>query len=263
MQTTGIRGIALASSSLGSVEANVQEPPLGRPLDGSLRRTETMPFTSTQLSRRLAGGVLVSCVLSTQPGCFLPLVSNVMHAVGADRIPPKFDGLSKSRVAIITLTDRSRYSEDINSRVMSRKLGEVLLEKVDNVRIVREDEVQQWRDTNGWENEDLAKMGSDLDADFVLAIQLRDLKLREGATLYRGSANVIVQVVDPTDGAELFRHEIDEFMYPKTAGQYTTETTESKFRKLYLTMLARQVGRLFHPYDLAETIALDGAIASQ
>ncbi|MEM9368489.1 MAG: hypothetical protein AAGD07_21045 [Planctomycetota bacterium] len=222
-----------------------------------------MPITSKRLSRRLAGGVLVSCVLASQSGCVLPLVSNVMHAVGADRVPPKFDGLEKSRVAIITMTDRSRYSEDINARLMSRKLGEVLLEKVDDVRIVREDEVQQWRDTHGWENEDLAELGGDLKADLVLAIQLRDLKLREGATLYRGSANVIVQVVDPADGSELFRHEIDDFMYPKTAGQYTTETTETKFRKLYLSMLARQVGRLFHPYDFAETIALDGAIASQ
>ena len=47
------------------------------------------------------------------------------------------------------------------------------------------------------------------------------------------------------------------------AGQYTSETSEPKFRKVYLRMLAEEIGRSFHPYDFTDRIASDGRIASQ
>ena len=41
------------------------------------------------------------------------------------------------------------------------------------------------------------------------------------------------------------------------------ETTEARFRKLYLGMLAKRLAQRFHPYDASEMFALDGVIASQ
>ncbi|MFG0288409.1 MAG: hypothetical protein ACF8CQ_09545, partial [Rhodopirellula sp. JB044] len=96
-----------------------------------------------------------------------------------------------------------------------------------------------------------------------LAIELTDMRLRDGATLYRGRAGVLLTVYDIAEKKVVFRKEIDEFTYPVNAGQYTSETTEPKFRKLFLGMLAQRIARVFHPYDFADTVALDGALASE
>ncbi|MEM9646023.1 MAG: hypothetical protein AAF989_13625 [Planctomycetota bacterium] len=207
------------------------------------------------------GMVLASMVLISQTGC-IGLASNLMHAVGADRIPPKYDGLEDQRVAVVTLTDASQYSNDSTSRFLSRSLGQILLGEVDDMRLVREDEIEQWRDVNGYDNFDFAKIGTDVKADKVVSVQISDMTLLDGASLYRGKANVLVEVIDPASGELLLREEIDEFTYPKNAGQHINETTEAKFERLYLTVLAEKIGRLFHPYDFGETVALDGRIAS-
>ncbi|MCC9644433.1 hypothetical protein LOC71_19345 [Rhodopirellula sp. JC740] len=220
-----------------------------------------MPIRFTLLSRT-AVCLLVSGLLLTQTGC-LGLMSNLMHAMGADQIPAECELLEDSKVAVVTFTDRSQYSEDIAARLLSRKVSDILLRKIDDISLVREDEIQEYRDTHGWENSDFLDIGQGVEAEKVLAIELSGMKLREGATLYRGTAAVTLTLLDVETESVVFRKEIDEFTFPSTAGQYTSETTESKFRKLYLQMLAERIGRVFHPYDFAETVALDGAIASQ
>lgn len=190
-------------------------------------------------------------------------MSNFMHAVGADQIPPECAELKDAEVAIVVMTDQSQYSDDIAARLLTRKLGGVLSQEVKGLELVRDDAIQQWRDTHGWDNVDYLKIGKGVDAEKLLVVELTNLRLRDGATLYRGRANVHVTLYDVKGEKTLFEKEIDEFTYPVNAGQYTSETTEPKFRKLYLDMLARRIARFFHSYDFADTVALDGAIASQ
>ena len=204
----------------------------------------------------------VALLLVTQPGC-VGLIANLVHAVGADRIPAEYEGLKDTKLAVVTVTDSSQYSDDVSARLLSRRVGNLLTQKVDNVRLVREDQIQQWRDTNGWDAVDFLSIGRGVEAEKVLGIELTNLQLREGATLYRGRADVTLSVLDVKTGEVLYSRDMEDFTYPSTAGQYTSETTESRFRKLYLDMLAKQICRAFHPYDFSETVALDGAIASQ
>lgn len=206
--------------------------------------------------------VLAGFFFSTQVGC-LGLMSNLMHAVGANRIPAQCDALQNSKVAVVTLTDQSQYSDDIAARLLTRKLREILLMEVKGVSLVHEDAVQQWRDTNGRDSTDYLRIGKDIQAEKVVAIELTDMRLRDGATLYRGRAGVVMRVFDVAEAKQVFKKELDEFTFPVNAGQYTSETTESKFRKLFLGMLANQIGRMFYAYDFADTVALDGSLASQ
>ena len=205
--------------------------------------------------------LVVGTILFTQAGC-LGLYSNLMHAVGADKVPAEYEGLEDSRLAIVTVTDGSQYSNDASARILSRRIGEILLKEVDDVTLVREDLIEQWRDSNGWDSIDFVAIGKGVKADKLLGIELTNLRLRDGATLYRGRADAIISVVDVATGEILYRRELDEFTFPTSAGQYTSETTEPKFRKLYLHMLAKQISRSFYPWDFNETIAIDGAIAS-
>lgn len=205
---------------------------------------------------------LLAALLMTQAGC-LGLYANLIHAVGGDKVPAEFEGLEDCRLAVVTVTDSSQYSDDISARILNRRIGDIFTDELDDVELVREDQIEQWRDTNGWDATDFVSVGRGVKADKVLGIELTNMRLRDGATLYRGRADVLIKVIDVKDGAVLFRREIDEFTYPVSAGQYTSETTEPRFRKLYLGMVAKQIARRFHPYDFSEYIAIDGAIASQ
>ena len=216
------------------------------------------------LLARAAGLVaLASLVTTTQPGC-LGVYANLMHAVGADKVPAEYNELEDSSVVIVTTTNSTHYSDDATARLLSRMVGDILLkEKLDDFTLVREDQVEQWRDTQGWESLDYQAMGRDLKADKVISIELSDLTLREGKTLFRGNANATIRVIDTASGKRVYRRSIDEFAFPVNSGQPTSETTESKFRKLYLGMLAKQIARSFHAWDMTEDFAMDSKIASQ
>jgi hypothetical protein len=207
---------------------------------------------------------MAACVgiLGTQTGC-VGLMANLVHAVGADKIPANYDGLKKSRVAIVTISDNSQYSDDLAARQLSRSVGEILLKEVDKLTLVREDEIEQWRDTNGRDNIDLLSIGQGVKADKVIGIELTNMRLREGKTLYQGRSDVSVSVIEVSHGGVVHTKQWEDFTYPVSSGQYTSETTEMKFQKLYLSILAKQIAREFYPYDMSETVALDAAIASQ
>ncbi len=219
-------------------------------------RTATSATIPTVLISALLGVVML-----TQAGCML--YANFVHAVGADKVPAKYDGLADTKLAIITVTDSSHYSDDVSARLLSRKVGEALTSELDDLSLVREDQIQQWRDTHGWDSIDYRAIGKGLNAEKVLGIELTNMRLRDGATLYRGRADVTLSVIDVESGDILYRGELDDYTFPMSAGQHTSETTEARFRKLYLGMMAKQISRQFHPYDQSELFALDGIMASQ
>ncbi|MCS7471115.1 hypothetical protein NZK35_31040 [Stieleria sp. ICT_E10.1] len=207
------------------------------------------------------GLTAVACILvSTQAGC-LGLLSNLIHASGADKVPAAYEGLEDSRVAVVTLTENSQYSDDVSARILGRNVMQWLSKEVDDIELIREDKIANWRDTHGWDQVEFAEIGRGVDAEKVLAIEVMNLKLRDGATLYRGHADVRITVIDAKTGEELFTRDIDDFTYPNTAGVYTNETTEARFRKLYLGILGKRVARQFYPYDAHEDFALDSIIA--
>ena len=131
------------------------------------------------------------------------------------------------------------------------------------VSLIREEQIEQWRDENGWDTSDFLSIGRGVKAEKVLGIELTNLQLRDGKTMYRGRSDVNLIVIDVESGDVVYRKEIDEYSYPVSAGQHTSETTEVKFRKLYLSMLSRHIGRHFHKYDHTDLFASDGALASQ
>lgn len=98
-------------------------------------------------------------------------------------------------------------------------------------------------------------------ADKVVGIELSNLRLRDGATLYRGRSDVYLRVIDVASGAVDHSRTLDEFTFPSVAGQDANETTELKFQKLYFTMLAQEIGRTFRAYDPTDRFAMDSAIA--
>lgn len=210
------------------------------------------------LTLSLALAVLAIC----QSGC-LALASQAMRVAGMNLVPAEYEGLNKSTVAIVTMTDSSQYTNDSAARELSRRVGSVLKTEGKNITLVREDLVQQYRDVHGYESDDFVEIGKEVGADKVLVIEMTDLSLRDGATLYQGSADIHLKVVDVESGESVYDKDIDEYTFPKSTGQHTSETTEKRFTKLYLKMLSAEIGRRFRPFDPTETVAQDVLIASQ
>jgi hypothetical protein len=210
----------------------------------------------------LALTVIAGMVMLTQVGC-LGIAANLMNVVKGHSVPAEFKELVGKRVAVVTLTDSSQYSDDASARILSRRVSEILQINVKDIELVREDEVQQWRDRNGWDAIEFIDIGKGVKADKVIAIEMTNLRLRDGATLYRGRAAVTTTVYDVKTGKTEFRKHLDEFTYPETAGQYTSETTETRFRTLYLSVLAQRIARWFHSYDYSDTVAMDATIITQ
>jgi hypothetical protein len=229
-------------------------------------RTETHPSSSGRCGRDgvyfAAISIGLALVVVCQTGC-LGLASQMMHVAGLNLSPAECDGLDDSTVAVVTITDSTQYTNDSAARDLSRRVGSVLTTEGDDITLIREDLVQQYRDVHGYESDNFSAIGKEVGADKVLVIEMTDLSLRDGATLFQGSADVHLQVVDVKTGNTIYQDHIDQYTFPKSTGQHTSETTEKRFRKLYLTMLASEIGRRFHPFDPTETVAQDVLIASR
>ncbi len=215
-----------------------------------------------RLSKTSVSLALLAAVAVAQAGCLIPFASNMMHAVGADMVPAEYEGLEEKTVAIITSTDGSQYSQDVVARELNRLVGAIVAAEVKEVKLIRQDEIDRWRDVHGWDQTDCVAIGRGVKADKVIAIEVAELRLREGATLFRGRSEAMVEVIDVVTGKVEYSRRLDDYTYPKMAGQDITETTESRFRKLYLTMLSQEIARSFHPYDMTDRFAADSVIAS-
>ena len=225
-----------------------------------------MPRTARQGSRpavtRRRLLTTVAGVLSlTQAGC-IQFAANMVNAIRGDAVPAEYEGLKDQRVAVYTITDTGKYTEDVAARLLTRKVSEVLLDKVKDVRLVRETEIGQWRDTQGYNEIDAVNLGRGVKADKVLSIELMRLRLLDGQTMYRGHADVTLSVYDVESGSLEFRRSLEDYTYPAMAGLPVTESSEERFRRLYLDMLAERVARHFFPYDFRDSVAADAKIAS-
>ncbi|WP_153559136.1 hypothetical protein [Roseimaritima sediminicola] len=209
------------------------------------------------VTRNRLYALLVICATAlTQTGC-MGLVSTLLYSAGGDLVPAEFDGLEEQRVAVIVVTDSSQYSDDIAARMVSREVSGILSEQIKEIDVVREDEIDAWRDTNNWDQVDFLAIGRGVKADKVVAYELTGLKLRDGATLFRGQVSATTTVFDVESGKREFRRHVDDYSYPITGGQYTSETTEARFRRVFLHRLSEVLARYFHPYDYRDSVALD------
>ncbi len=213
----------------------------------------------TQRFTLVIGSALLVAGLGASIGC-TSVLTTVLYAMGADLTPAEYDGLNGSRVAIVVVTDGSQYSDDVTSRTLSRSIGEILEIEGKQIALVAEEEVDSWKDVNGWEQLDFAALGKGVKADKVIGIELTGMKLREGQTLFRGRANVTTTVYDAKSGRKEFRRSLEDFTFPVHTGKYASETTEARFRRDFLEVLARRIARYFHRYDPRDSVALDAVI---
>ncbi|MEM7479466.1 MAG: hypothetical protein AAF483_31155 [Planctomycetota bacterium] len=214
-------------------------------------------FSRNQIALLSLGLLLVSSGL----GC-INFVANMIHAVHGDMIPAEFDKLGGKKVAVVCRTDEGFQANATNS-ILHNNLQMALATNIEDVKLVRRSEIQNWLNSNGWEESDYFTIGKGVEADLVVAVEVANLKLRNGPTLYRGQADVSVKVYDiEHEGVPIYHKQMNEIAFPQNSGKPITDTSESKFRQFYLAYLTRKIGALFYPVDATADYALDATMSS-
>lgn len=203
---------------------------------------------------------LAACLLPSA-GCIGFLSNMVYWAKGGHKVPAAYDGLAGKKVAVVCVSSSNAFGPTALSDMVEQAVTTILQERCAEIDLIHHDEVADWVDNNDWDQVDYRDIGRGVNADVVLAIDLDNVSLHEGRTLYKGRADVTVKVYDMADdGKIVFRREIPEFSFPTNGARHSTELSEAQFRRLFVLVLAQQVTKYFYDYQFDEDFARDTAV---
>lgn len=204
--------------------------------------------------------IAFSILIAANSGC-IRFVSNMLYVLNGRDTPAEFNELEEKKVAVMVRTNGLHSAEAANL-IMARNINLLLGSKVKKIKMASQDEVERTIQDMSLSEVDPVKVGSRLGVDYVLDVEINDLKLMEGKTLYKGRCTSAVSVYNVAEGrAPVFRKSFPEYVYPST-GAPITDFDEATFQRVYLMSVAERIARVFYPYDPATDVARDAAISS-
>ena len=211
-----------------------------------------------RLSFRIVLLLGLAVAVATSSGC-VGLTAQLLYWVkGGDKIDPEFTGMKGQRVAVVCVSNTGSYGPNSFCSLLERRVGSALREQGEKIEVVPPDDVADWIDSNDWNQMDYREIGRGVNADLVLGIDVGDLRLHEGQTLYQGRATLTLTVYDmQEDGKVAFRRTIPDFTFPQNGPRHATEMSEARFRSLFIEVLAKHVTKYFCPYSFEEDFAKD------
>ena len=200
-------------------------------------------------------------ILSLSSGC-INLAANLLYAIQGDMRPAEFDGLKEKRVALICISSDGSGGES-NRKLLESQISALLNSNVDKIDLVRPEEVAKWLSAHSSTDNEYLDIGKGLKADFLIAVDVDNLTLKNGATLYRGQCDINVEVYDISAGGKIvFHKDIPEFAFPKIGGTATTDVSEAKFRSAYLMIVAQTIASTFYEVESTSDFAIDATSGS-
>ncbi|MCA9120217.1 MAG: hypothetical protein H6822_33755 [Planctomycetaceae bacterium] len=208
---------------------------------------------------RVALMVIMLASLPWTSGC-VGLLSTMRWLGGGNPMPAEYSDLKGKRVAVVCVSEDSSYGTGSESLLLAREVSTILKKSVKDIDLVRADEIADWIDREGWDEIDYREIGRGVKAERVVGVGLAGFSIREGASLYKGRADINVSVYDMEDGGhEVFRKSVPEFSFPATGPYPVGDLSEVQFRRAFLKTLAQHVARHFYAYDPVEDFSRDTA----
>ena len=202
----------------------------------------------------LTAAIVLSPLLAAT-GC-VSLAANVMHMIYGHDIKPEFQGLKDQRIAVLC-SDANGVCKSDECIRLAGGIRTLVASKLKKATLVPQEEIDGWLRDNSFEREDVPQIGRAVAADYVITVDMQDLKLQDGQTLYRGRADFSVEVYDMSQEKVVFRKTLPDYTYPQTAAISLTEMSTDKFNRLYIAMAAERISRLFIPSPMGADIAAD------
>lgn len=207
-------------------------------------------------ARKLIYMFLLLVCLAPMIGC-VGLVANFLNVVGVGLMPAAFPGLEEQKVAVVCVSNSELFGPTSTSADLGDRLSRLLAANVKKIELIPNQRIEQWIDENGWDMIDFVAIGRGVDANLVVAVDIDALSLHDGATMFKGRADVHVVVYDMQTGQEVFSKSPPQIEFPTTAGVPATSTSEKEFRRMFLDALAGRIARNFYAFDINEDVAVD------
>jgi hypothetical protein len=214
-------------------------------------------------SRSLTTTTVVACTLfalALASGC--SVLATAMYIIEGTNTKADFNGLKGKRVAVICRPVTSLHFRDSSaSRDLAKQVGMLLQQHVSKIELIDQRDVFEWADENSWD--EYYEIGKALDADMVVGLDLEEFGLYEGQTLYKGKANVKIQVYDLAQGMQpVFERHLPQAVYPPNAAIPAGDKPESHFRRQFVDHLAQLIARYFYDHDATVDFASDSTALS-
>lgn len=208
----------------------------------------------------LAAWLVLGSIVASSSGC-ISLMANVIRVIKGTDLPAEFDEFPNKKVAVVATT-AAGINADATGIIISNQVHSLLAFHVKKIQMINQDEVARIVNDEPASSRDMTMLGSRMGADFLVVVDVSDLKLRDGQTLYKGSSNSNIAVYKVGDGtAPVFRKALNGFVFPQM-GVPITDTDEATFHRFYLSEVANRLARCFYPYDPTTDVAKDAAAAS-
>ncbi len=215
-----------------------------------------MRFSLHQSRSALTALLLLPLLVGT-PGC--AVIYQLMHGDG-HKIEAKYPGLKGQHVAVVCMMDPSDWGDLSVSTMLAERVEQILRSEVDDISMVRQDQVADWMDTNSWDETDFIEIGRGVSADMVVGIDIERYSTHESTTMLKGRADVVVTVYDiAAGGKEVFRTREHNFAFPKEHAVLVLDKDPRDFERVFIERLAMELAKNFYDYDFAEDFAADGA----
>ena len=219
-------------------------------------KTDTQNKRGTRLAVYMLTLLIPLAILTTSTGCINQL-AGLLYVIKGHKVPPKFQGLEGKRVAVMCLSDASAYGPDTLTYTVSKHVGIKILQGVKDVQVVGPAKIESWIDENGWHESKVVALGEGVKADMVVVIEIGSYSIHEGATLFKGRADLTVTVYDINkEGQISFAEGPDLFAFPEN-GRPTVQSSDRQFESFYLARLTDHISKLFVPYDKMDSFADD------
>lgn len=199
--------------------------------------------------------------LVSSVGC-VGVVANLIHAAKGNKVPAEFDGLKDKRVAVICSSQTEAFGPSPISPLIASKVNALLERNVSKIRLVDQQEIEDWMDRNDWDGIEYLSIGKSVKADIVVAVDIDSFSLSDGKTMYKGRSDIAITVYDVASGDTIFARTPPQIQYPKNAVLHTADMSKRDFRRKFVAILAQRIARHFYPYDFQEDFALDTSLIS-
>ena len=202
--------------------------------------------------------MLLLLAVAGTSGC-VSLASNLIHAIYGNDVKPEYQGLKDQTIIVMCSNEAGIGKDDVTQQV-GDNLRAAIGNKLPKTTLVRQTQIDQWLDEHSDVTDPTAEIGKALKADVVISVDMRNLTLKDGQTLFRGRVDFTAEVFSVAENKIVFRRSVPEYTYPLAAAISTTEMEPTKFKRLYLLMASERISRLFIPSPIGSDIANDAKI---
>lgn len=196
----------------------------------------------------IAKWLLLVALVATTTGC--QAIATIAYLTVPNDVPAEYKDLKDMRVVVVCDdVGGLGYQDAAVPSDLARAVGINLRRNVKRIDVVRQDDVNNWID-NGDDVREI-ELGRSLDADKVVSIHLEQFRLNKGPNLYQGHAQIMIRVFDVESGDVEAELSPLETLYPPHSA-VPLEESEVNFRRNFVRVLAKQVGRRFYAHESLE-----------